>query len=62
MGQGKRREFQYACINNSLGNGGGVKMDLAGIDVEIKCNDVYASAIYLKAFASSMMLAILAFV
>ena len=63
MSRGRtRREFQYACINNALGNGGGVKMDLADIKVEIQCNDVYANALYLKAVAGSMMLALLAFV
>ena len=44
MSRGDTREFQYACINNGLGSGSGTTFELADIQVQIRCNDVYAGA------------------
>ena len=35
MSRGRTREFQYVCINNAFGNGGGTKMDLDDFTVQI---------------------------
>jgi len=60
MSRGRTREFEFACINSAIA-GGGIKMDLADFNVEIKCNNVWANALFLKTAIGSFLATMIAF-